>query len=264
MPPQAFTQHLPFSNHHELSLAGLITNLPTALTCEGDFTILLRNQAACFTLFNERNSLNAHYRFEFNNIIQPWLHNPHNRLFIGWLPAGIPTPLIQHLMMDLGKSKQRSPPPTYYSPATSWRLAKEQGKRDSLATLHPKTWGKHFPDLGILSRNPKLRFINAARNNPAILTRLTYALTGHGPTGRYYAHRPWFNRQTHCQCDNQTIQSRKHILNYCPLYVRHWEAWLRIEKSKDQPLLALVQFLVDNPLAFSFAHALEKLTLAPC
>ncbi|KAF8624566.1 hypothetical protein AX15_005809 [Amanita polypyramis BW_CC] len=69
--PEALTQHLPFSNHHELSLARLITNLPKALDFEGDFTILLRNQAACFSLFNERNSLNAYYRHEFNNIIHP-------------------------------------------------------------------------------------------------------------------------------------------------------------------------------------------------
>ncbi|KAF8621460.1 hypothetical protein AX15_007779, partial [Amanita polypyramis BW_CC] len=80
--PMATTQHLPFSNHHELSLAGLITNLPRALTSKGNFTILLRNQAACSTLFNECNSLNAYYQLEFNNIIHLWLTNPRNRLFI--------------------------------------------------------------------------------------------------------------------------------------------------------------------------------------
>ncbi|KAF8625109.1 hypothetical protein AX15_005545 [Amanita polypyramis BW_CC] len=262
--PAVTTAHLPFSNHHELSLAGLITNLPRALTFEGDFTILLRNQAACHMLFNERNALNAYYRLEFNNIIHPWLTNPRNRLFIGWLPAGIPTPPLLPYVLNLNKLKQHSVPPTYYSPATSWHLAKECAKLDTLDQLRPKTWGKHFPDLGVLSRTPKLRFINAAQNSPGLLSRLTYALTGHGPTGRYYAHRPWFHRQTQCQCDTQTIQSRKHILDYCPLYVHHWESWLRIEKSKDQPLLGLIGFLVDNPLAFSFAHAPDKLPLASC
>ncbi|KAF8631723.1 hypothetical protein AX15_002228 [Amanita polypyramis BW_CC] len=262
--PVVTTTHLSLSNHHELSLAGLITALPQALSSEGDFTILLRNQAACYTLFNERNTLNAFYRLEFNTIIQPWLENPRNRLFIGWLPAGIPTPSLSRHILNLNKLKQRSAPPTYYSPATSWHLAKERARLDTLDLLRPKTWGKHFPDLGVLSRTPKLRFIMAAQNKPGLLSHLTYALTGHGPTGRYYAHRPWFQRQTQCQCDNQTIQSRKHILDYCPLYIRHWEAWLRIERSKDQPLLGLIEFLLDNPLAFSFAHTPDKLPLATC
>ncbi|KAF8621968.1 hypothetical protein AX15_007369, partial [Amanita polypyramis BW_CC] len=148
--PVATTEQLPFSNHHELSLAGLITNLPWALTSEGNFTILLRNQSACYTLFNERNALNAYYQLEFNNIIHPWLTNPRNRLFIGWLPAGIPTPPLLPYVLNLSKLKQHSVPPTYYSPATSWRLAKERAKLDTLDHLRPKTWGKHFPDLGVM------------------------------------------------------------------------------------------------------------------
>ncbi|KAF8626072.1 hypothetical protein AX15_005095 [Amanita polypyramis BW_CC] len=193
-PSQVYTQHLPFSNHHELSLMGLIDNLPKALATNGDLTILLCNQAACLTLFNKRNLLNAFYRHEFNALIHPWLQNTQNRLFIGWLLAGIPTLTLHPYILDLGKLRQRSSPPMYYSPATSWQLAKEQAKCDTLELLCPRTLGKHFPDLGILLRTPKLRFINAAHNNPGLLSHLTYALTGHGPTGQYYAHRPWFNR----------------------------------------------------------------------
>ncbi|KAF8621692.1 hypothetical protein AX15_007581 [Amanita polypyramis BW_CC] len=162
--PKVFTQHLTYSNHHELTLAGLIDNLPTALTITGDVTILLHNQAAIYTLFNERNTLNAYYHHEFNNTIHLWLTNTNNQLFLGWLPAGIPLPIIQPYILKLGKQRQQGTPPMYYTLATSWCLAKEQARRG------------------------KLRFITAAKNNPKLLSRLTYTLTGHGPTGRYYAH----------------------------------------------------------------------------
>ncbi|KAF8621455.1 hypothetical protein AX15_007784, partial [Amanita polypyramis BW_CC] len=63
------TKHLPLSNHHELTLAGLIDSLPMLLQSTRDINILLWNQAAMFSLFNERTTINAHYRLSFNQAI---------------------------------------------------------------------------------------------------------------------------------------------------------------------------------------------------
>ncbi|KAF8630288.1 hypothetical protein AX15_003021 [Amanita polypyramis BW_CC] len=163
--PIVTTKHWSLSNHHELSLVGLIDSLPTLLQNTGDVTILLHNKSATQTLFNEKTTINGHYVMSFNKAILPWLWNPMNRIFIGWIPANYSTPAIKPYILKLGKTRLNSPPLTYYSAATSWRLTKEALITEAHILLHPKTQGKHFPDLGISLRKQKLRFIMASKNN---------------------------------------------------------------------------------------------------
>ncbi|KAF8622423.1 hypothetical protein AX15_007030 [Amanita polypyramis BW_CC] len=102
-PPIVTTKQWSLSNHHELTLAGLIDSLPTLLHNTGDVTILLHNKSATQTLFNEKTTINGHYVMSFNKIILPWLQNPTNRIFIGWIPANYSTPIIKPYILKLAQ-----------------------------------------------------------------------------------------------------------------------------------------------------------------
>ena len=132
------------------------------------------------------------------------------------------------------------------------RINKEEQRTQVQQYYHHSNLGKHFPQLGPASYKIKLRFIDHSHNNSHILARLTRLLSGHAPTGRYYATKPYFQRDI---CNGKTLQSRNHILDHCPLYIRHWESWLNIQKIKEHPLQELIEFLITNPLAFTFEHA---------
>ncbi|KAF8623913.1 hypothetical protein AX15_006134 [Amanita polypyramis BW_CC] len=191
--PIVSAKHWSLSNHHELLLVGLIDSLPTLLESLGDVTILLQNKSATQTLFNKKTTINGHYVMSFNKTILLWLHMPTNRLFIGWIPASYSSPAIKPYILKLGKAHISAPSPTYFSTATSWRLAKEALITEAYTSLHPKTRGKHFPDLGISPCKQKLHFILATQNNSRILMRLTHAFTCHAPIGHYYINKPWHN-----------------------------------------------------------------------
>ncbi|KAF8622450.1 hypothetical protein AX15_007004 [Amanita polypyramis BW_CC] len=112
--PSVTTKHWPLSNHHEITLAGLMDSLPNLLLHSGDVTILLRNKSATQSLFNEKATINGHYIVTFNQIIQPWLQTPTNRLFISWIPANYTTPVIKPYILKLGVKHIASAPPIYY------------------------------------------------------------------------------------------------------------------------------------------------------
>ena len=152
-------------------------------------------------------------------------------------------------------TRKRGIYPAHPSAATARRINKEEQKIQSHQYYHHSNLGKHFPNLGPASNKTKLRFIDNSHNNSHILARLTRLLSGHAPIGRYYATKPYFQRDTRCTCDGKTLQSRNHILDHCPLYICHWESWLNIQKIKEHPLQELIEFLVTNPLAFTFEHA---------
>ncbi|KAF8623780.1 hypothetical protein AX15_006190 [Amanita polypyramis BW_CC] len=256
-PPQAQTIKLQMSNHHELTLAGIVHATPSLLTTTGHVNLLIRNQAALSTLFPKKNGPNSHYGHTFNSLALPWLQNQSNFLHLGWIPAQYVPNHLKHLFLNLGKLRPSAPHPATVTAPTAWRLIKEEQITLSAQTLSVKR-GAHWPDLGSAKRNHKLRFITAAQNKNNLLSCLTYALTCHAPIGRYYLTRPWFQRHSGCKCDLTTHQTRRHLLDVCPLYIRHWESWLDIPHNKEQPLHGLVAFLLDNPKAFSFEHAPEK------
>ncbi|KAF8623176.1 hypothetical protein AX15_006478, partial [Amanita polypyramis BW_CC] len=116
--PIVSTKHWPLSNHHELTMAGLMDSLPSLLQYSGDVTILLHNKSATQSLFNEKATINGHYMVMFNKLIKPWLQTPTNRLFIGWIPANYTSPAIKPYILKLGAKHIASTPPIYYSAAT--------------------------------------------------------------------------------------------------------------------------------------------------
>ena len=184
-----------------------------------------------------------------------WLDaSDNNKIHWGWYLTGYTHPALQSLNLHLGKLHKKGRYPAHPSAATACRVNKEEQKAQSHHYYHNNNLGVHFPNLGPASNKAKLQLIDNCHNNPHTLARLTHLLTGHAPIGCYYTMRPYFYRDTTCTCDNRTLQSRNHILDHCPLYICHCESWLNIQKIKEHPLQELIEFLYNNPLAFTFEH----------
>ena len=228
-PLQHTTKHLQLSNHHELTPAGILDAITSLTEHTGPVNILVHNKPALSTIFSTKHNINAHYAIQANKILLQWLNSSdNNKIYWGWFPMGYTHPTLCSLDLHLGKLCKKGTQPMHPLAATAHRIHKEEQKAQSQQFYH--------------------------HSNSHILARLTRLLSGHVPIGRYYVTKPYFQWDTRCTCDGQTLQSRNHILDHCPLYIHHWESWLNIQRIKEHPLQELVEFLDTNPLAFTFEH----------
>ena len=96
-------------------------------------------------------------------------------------------------------------------------------------------------------------FHNMAHRDPSHLSRISYAITNHAPTGEYRT-RFFPNELAHCpHCGEETLQSRRHILCECLQYVTKFPSltdW-GSQRHNDKSLLG---FLDKNPTAFTFGE----------
>ena len=96
-------------------------------------------------------------------------------------------------------------------------------------------------------------FHNMARGDASRLSRISYAMTNHAPTGEYRT-RFFPGEPAHCpHCGETTLLSRRHILCECPRYVAKFPSladW-GSQRHNDKSLLG---FLDKNPTAFSFSE----------
>lgn len=96
-------------------------------------------------------------------------------------------------------------------------------------------------------------FHNMAKGDPSQLSRISYAMTSHAPTGEY---RMQFfpDQPAHCpHCGEDTLLSRQHVFCECPWYVTHF-ASLTDWGSQRRNNKILSGFLQKNPTAFSFGE----------
>ena len=85
---------------------------------------------------------------------------------------------------------------------------------------------------------------------PRKAAQFTYAMTGHAPIGAYQKR---FRNQDNDNCPRcDTPQTRNHVLVACGRYSSISLLDLHIQRDS---VLLLADFLRNNPLAFSFAHA---------
>ncbi|KAF8640202.1 hypothetical protein AX14_009992 [Amanita brunnescens Koide BX004] len=107
------------------------------------------------------------------------------------------------------------------------------------------------PSLAKTSRN---FFHELAKGDPRHLSRLAHVLTNHAPTGEYRT-RFFPNEPTACpHCDEDTLQTRRHILTECPWYVASFPSmadWGKYRRNE----VTLTGFLDKNPSAFTFVDA---------
>ncbi|KAF8643932.1 hypothetical protein AX14_009529 [Amanita brunnescens Koide BX004] len=107
------------------------------------------------------------------------------------------------------------------------------------------------PSLAKASRN---FFHELAKGEPSRLSRIAHVLTNHAPTGEYRT-RFFPNEPTACpHCDEDTLQTRRHILSECPWYVASFPSMTDWGKHRRNEV-ALTGFLDKNPSAFTFVDA---------
>ena len=96
-------------------------------------------------------------------------------------------------------------------------------------------------------------FHNMARGDASRLSRISYAMTNHAPTGEYRT-RFFPGQPAHCpHCGEVTLLSRRHILCECPRYVDKFPS-LADWGSQRHNDKSLSGFLDKNPTAFSFGE----------
>ena len=94
-------------------------------------------------------------------------------------------------------------------------------------------------------------FHNMAKGDASYLSRIAHVLTNHAPTGEYRT-RFFPNEPTACpHCDEDTLQTRRHILAECPRYVASFPSMADWGKNRRNDT-ALTGFLDKNPSAFTF------------
>ena len=94
-------------------------------------------------------------------------------------------------------------------------------------------------------------FHNMAKGEPNHLSRIAHVLTNHAPTGEYRT-RFFPGEATACpHCDEETLQTRRHILAECPWYVNSFPSMTDWGKYR-QNNVTLIGFLDKNPSAFTF------------
>ena len=104
------------------------------------------------------------------------------------------------------------------------------------------------PSFAKTSRN---WFHNMAKGDPSHLSRIAHVLTNHAPTGEYRT-RFFPDEPTACpRCDEDALQTRRHILTECPGYVNTFPSMTDWGKNRRNDK-ALMGFLEKNPLAFTF------------
>ena len=96
-------------------------------------------------------------------------------------------------------------------------------------------------------------FHNMAHGDSSRLSRISYAITNHAPTGEYRT-RFFPDQPAHCpHCGEATLQSRRHIMCECPRYVAKLPSltdW-GSQRHNDKTLSG---FLDKNPTAFTFGE----------
>ena len=94
-------------------------------------------------------------------------------------------------------------------------------------------------------------FHNMAKGDASYLSRIAHVLTNHAPTGEYRT-RFFPDEPTACpHCDEDTLQTRRHILAECPWYVASFPSLTDWGKNRRNDT-ALTGFLDKNPSAFTF------------
>ncbi|KAF8666229.1 hypothetical protein AX14_006523, partial [Amanita brunnescens Koide BX004] len=95
-------------------------------------------------------------------------------------------------------------------------------------------------------------FHNMAKGDASYLSRIAHVLTNHAPTGEYRT-RFFPDEPTACpHCDEDTLQTRRHILAECPWYVHAFVSMTDWGKNRHNDKV-LTGFLDKNPSAFTFS-----------
>ncbi|KIL69015.1 hypothetical protein M378DRAFT_8441 [Amanita muscaria Koide BX008] len=75
------------SNHHELTMMGLVNTIERIMLTEGHQYLLARNLSALITIMSPAFGRNQHYAHTADRLLKGWfLENPANSITLGWFP----------------------------------------------------------------------------------------------------------------------------------------------------------------------------------
>jgi hypothetical protein len=110
------------------------------------------------------------------------------------------------------------------------------------------------------SRGPVTRtadskgLLSISGSNNTLTARLARTVLNHAPIGEYRAR---FFPHENIQCPHcHVTQTRRHIISTCPLYTRRpMPNFYEFILNSAEPIPLLVEFLTQNPTAFTFDDA---------
>ncbi|KAF8646249.1 hypothetical protein AX14_009100 [Amanita brunnescens Koide BX004] len=231
-------------------------------TAHSNVTIIIDNKAAANALFNFDVKSSQMTVIRINALIAEWFANDQSRhLTIRFAPSheGIPGNECADDLTKAGLGLCPMNPPTILRShfiASQKRQAEAEWQRLwNDVTYRGSQWlpirrkKKTFkPSFAKAARN---FFHNLAKGEPSHLSRLAHVLTNHAPTGEYRT-RFFLEEPTACpRCDENTLQTRHHIMSECPGYVNGFASMTDWGKLRNNDTL-LMGFLDRNPLAFTF------------
>lgn len=184
-----------------------------------------------------------------------WLSlSPHHRIHLHWVPGHQNVEENENVDSDATEAHTTYPRSPHVSAAYA---------RQHVTTRLVDEW-QQIPDLGHgFFPNAKLRKASHTRGGPllsvvgisnTITARISRLIVNHAPIGEYRS-RFFPTKPSNCpRCG--VLETRHHILNSCPRYVRPRRmGFVEFLKNSAEPIPELVRFLARNPTSFTFADA---------
>ena len=243
------------------AIEAALAHLTTRIHCSRA-TLFIDNKAAANSLFNFDVKSSQMSVVRINILLNAWLsENPARSIAIRFTPShqGIIGNERADGLTKAGLRLCPTNPPTilrsHFLSLHKRRAEHDWQKRWKDTTYRgsqwlPIRWNKKVfkPSFAKASRN---FFHNAAKGESSHLSRIAHVLTNHAPTGEYRT-RFFPNEPTACpHCDEDTLQTRRHILTECPRYADTFSSMTDWGKNRRNDK-ALMRFLDRNPSAFTF------------
>jgi hypothetical protein len=175
------------------------------------------------------------------------------RLTCAWLPTSVDWPVVSYLKTHLRRLRDNQ---VFTKSMASFRALirrrlDERWAEDAVEQKLGSSWLNVRVGLGLAlpGRRHKGQYL-PFMTTPQKAVRFTYAMTGHAPIGAYQKR---FKIRENDECPRcQVPQTRDHVLSACGRYT---SVSLHLLFEQRDSVFLLADFLLRNPLAFTFAHA---------
>ncbi|KAF8641508.1 hypothetical protein AX14_009881, partial [Amanita brunnescens Koide BX004] len=231
-------------------------------TAHSRIIIFIDNKAAANSIFNFDIKSSRMSVVRINMLLNSWLtEKPHRTLTIRFAPShqGIDGNERADQLTKAGLGLCPTNPPqvlrSHFLSQHRRRAEHDWQQRWKDITYRGSQWlpirRKKKVFKPSFSKDARNFFHNMAKGEASHLSRIAHVLTNHAPMGEYRT-RFFPEEPTACpRCDEDTLQTRRHILAECPRYVDSFVSMADWGKNRRNDS-ALAGFLDRNPLAFTF------------
>jgi ribonuclease HI len=181
------------------------------------------------------------FALRFHHTLRPILEtNANLSVSVSWCPSHCDIP-------GNDRADELAKEATAFGRQTPFSVSRSNAKRRSKRTclkLWQQEW-KNSPKVGRFaianrlspSLNQNHHFTNL-QNNREVFGRVIQCRTGHAFTGEFRRDfLPLSPDPTSCPCDNETLESRNHILRECPRYAQHRNILSKASRSLALPVI---------------------------